>query len=459
MFLAAAALAVGCTPFGSGTSHAAGDRASQSVVSRSNPIVSNGRDFTADPAPLVVDNTLYILTGRDTAPSAVNDFLMPEWQMLVTRSEVTQARWTHYPHFVQPQQVFAWTTPGRAYAAQIVRGPDGRFYLYAPVMEASSTNRDRFAIGVAVANSPLGPWRDAHPDGPIVSQSYPVPNTIQNIDPTVFVDDDGRVYLHWGTFGRLKGVELSPGMTTFRGAPNDMTTLTGFFESPWMFKRRGVYYMAYAANNTSTSPLQYELLRPIDPLRATHELPRLRGCEEVRFQVQLGSAADSNSACIGRGIAKPSNSLASWASPTYTDGGKPNSVRSHLCSTKALFTARTLPGMSVTATFVVKTPERVWNLDHRASRHQRIQHALRDVVLLGVETRLVCYHERTEWLLLPSGGVLHAGLVVRRLGLWLQRPPPMRRRTRACCGRASGCRTTGSASRLSSSRSWGRTRW
>ncbi|ENZ94610.1 xylosidase [Xanthomonas fragariae] len=48
---------------------------------------------------------------------------------------------------------------------------------------------------MAVSDSPLGPWTDAHPQGPVVSQSVSGSNDIQNIDPTVLVDDDGRVYL------------------------------------------------------------------------------------------------------------------------------------------------------------------------------------------------------------------------------------------------------------------------
>ena len=90
---------------------------------------------------------------------------------------------------------------------------------------------------------------DAHPQGPVVSQSYPIANDIQNIDPTVMVDDDQRVYLYWGTFGRLKGVELAPEMVTMIGTPVDVRTLTGFFEAPWLFKRNGTYYLAYAGNN------------------------------------------------------------------------------------------------------------------------------------------------------------------------------------------------------------------
>lgn len=218
------------------------------IRATSNPILADGRDYTADPAPLVANGQLYIITGRDTAGPGVNDFKMPEWQMLVTSTDPMAGRWTHYPHLLRPEQVFKWAAPGRAYAAQIVLGPNGKFYLYAPVVYAAATTRDKFAIGVAVADSPLGPWIDAHPQGPVVSQSYPIANDIQNIDPTIFVDDDARAFLYWGTFGRLKGVELEPDMVTFKTTPIDVRTLNGFFEASWLFKRNGTYYMAYAAN-------------------------------------------------------------------------------------------------------------------------------------------------------------------------------------------------------------------
>lgn len=212
-----------------------------------NPILADGKHYTTDPAPLVADGKFYILTGRDTAPVGVNDFIMPEWQLLET-DDPTSGVWKHTPHFVRPEDVFKWATPARAYAAQMVKGPDGRFYLYAPVVQKSTTARDAFGIGVAVADQPQGPWTDAHPAGPIVSQTYPLANDIQNIDPTVLVDDDGRIYLYWGTFGRLKGVELERDMVTFKGRPVDVSSLTGFFEAPWIFKRKGAYYMIYAGN-------------------------------------------------------------------------------------------------------------------------------------------------------------------------------------------------------------------
>lgn len=214
-----------------------------------NPILSDGQYYSTDPAPIVVGDTLYILTGRDEAPPDVNDFIMNEWQVLATKDPAS-GDWLHYRHFLRPEQVFAWAAPGRAYAGQIIQGPDKRFYLYAPVLEANSKNPDGFAIGVAVSDSPLGPWTDAHPAGPVISQSVPEANSIQNIDPTPFVDDDGRVYLYWGTFGKLRGMELAADMVTPKSAELPVTSLTGFFEAAWLFKRKGTYYLAYAGNKT-----------------------------------------------------------------------------------------------------------------------------------------------------------------------------------------------------------------
>ena len=217
------------------------------IHSAGNPILSDGSFYSADPAMIAVGDTLYILTGRDLAPPDVNDFIMPEWELWATK-DVASKQWQLYPGFLRPEQVFAWATPGHAYAGQIVQGSDKRFYLYAPVEEANSHNADPFAIGVAVADSVLGPWTDAHPSGPIVSQSGPEPNHMQNIDPTVLVDRDGRVYMYWGTFGRLRGMELEADMVTPKGHEFSVTTLAGFFEASRIFRRGDTYYLLYADN-------------------------------------------------------------------------------------------------------------------------------------------------------------------------------------------------------------------
>lgn len=219
------------------------------VHSDHNPIVSDGSYYSTDPAPIVVGDTLYILTGRDEAPVGVNDFIMNEWQLLST-NDVESGDWKLYPHLLRPEKVFAWAAPARAYAGQIIQGSDRRYYLYAPVLQADCPDRDCFGVGVAVADSPLGPWVDAHPKGPIVSQSVPSHNDIQNIDPTIFIDDDSRVFLYWGTFGQLRAMELSADMITPKGPEVSVPGLKGFFEASWLFKRNGTYYLAYASNDT-----------------------------------------------------------------------------------------------------------------------------------------------------------------------------------------------------------------
>jgi hypothetical protein len=214
---------------------------------KGNPILADGSYYSADPAPVVVGDTLYILAGRDEAQPDENDFLMNEWQIFATK-DVASGNWTHYPHLMRPEQLFHWAAPGRAYAGQIVEGRDHRFYLYAPVAQATDKFHDPFGVGVAVADSPLGPWTDAHPSGPIVSQATPEASHIQNIDPTVMIDDDGHVYMYWGTFGQLLGVELAQDMVTPIGPMVHVSSLKGFFEAAWLFKRGKTYYMSYAAN-------------------------------------------------------------------------------------------------------------------------------------------------------------------------------------------------------------------
>ncbi|KAL1612202.1 hypothetical protein SLS60_000426 [Paraconiothyrium brasiliense] len=252
-----------------------GARAAITFQSTGNPILADGSYYSADPAPLVVNDTLYILAGRDQAAANVNDFVMNEWEIFSTNSATPAGgSWTLYPAIATPQSIFKWAAAGTAYAAQIVKGINGKFYLYAPVTEANSNNADKFAIGVSVCNqevsakiitfanrtqvavssNPLGPFTDAHPAGPILSQSIPSPgNNIQNIDPTVLVDDDGKVYIYYGTFGALRGYQLSSDMATTVGSVTTVNSLTGFFEAPWIMKRSGTYYMLYAANNAGAN--------------------------------------------------------------------------------------------------------------------------------------------------------------------------------------------------------------
>ncbi|XVV16911.1 family 43 glycosylhydrolase [Actinoplanes sp. CA-131856] len=219
---------------------------SNTFTHTSNPILADGSYYSADPAPLVAGDQLYIYTGHDEAGPTTNDFIMNEWGASRT-SDVASGEWTHFPSLMRPEAVFAWATPGRAYAGQVVQGPDGRYYWYVPVSERTSTAADKFAIGVAVSDSPTGPWTD-HIGGPLISQRTPTANDIQNIDPTILVEGQ-RVFVYWGTFGQLRFLEYQADMKTPVGTQRSIAAPTGYFEAPWLFKRNNTYYLAYAGNN------------------------------------------------------------------------------------------------------------------------------------------------------------------------------------------------------------------
>nr|UMZ45338.1 hypothetical protein [Paramyrothecium sp.] len=236
-------------------------RQSTSFTSTGNPILYDGSIYSADPAPLVVDNRLYILSGRDEAGATTNNFVMNEWMLFeTTNPNPAGGQWRLQRNVARPE-LFSWATSGSAYASQIVRGIDGRYYLYAPVQQRNGA-ADAFSIGVAVSSSPTGPFTDAHPSGPIISQRVPVSNNIHNIDPTVYVDTAAnRVFLYWGSFNNLRGIELATDMVTTKGSIVTVNTLTGFFEAPWLTKRGSTYYLLYAANNAGSgspcSPTSY----------------------------------------------------------------------------------------------------------------------------------------------------------------------------------------------------------
>ncbi|OBT67669.1 hypothetical protein VE03_03556 [Pseudogymnoascus sp. 23342-1-I1] len=207
-------------------------RQTTTFTSTGNPILADGSIYSADPAPIVLNDTVYILSGRDEAGATENGFVMNGWQIFEGQSPDPRGGTQ-----VQPTRVrlFKATTENSTCA---------------PVTQANSATSDPFAIGVAVSSDILGPFTDAHPSGPIISQSLPSPgNTIQNIDPTVLVDTDGRVFIYFGTFGQLMGYELESDMVTIKGSVTTVDSLTGFFEAPWLMKRDSTYYMLYAANN------------------------------------------------------------------------------------------------------------------------------------------------------------------------------------------------------------------
>ncbi|WP_343060026.1 family 43 glycosylhydrolase [Micromonospora jinlongensis] len=203
-----------------------------------NPIVQH--IYTADPAPLVHNGRVYLYTGHDEDGSTY--FTMREWRVW---SSADMVNWTDHGSPMS-LSTFAWAD-ANAWAGQVI-ARNGKFYWYVPVRQRSN---GQMVIGVGVADSPTGPFRDAI-GRPLVGNN--------EIDPSVFIDDDGQAYLYWGNPG-LWYVKLNSDMISYSGSATRITLTTAGFgtrtgnasrptlyeEGPWVFKRNGLYYNVFAA--------------------------------------------------------------------------------------------------------------------------------------------------------------------------------------------------------------------
>jgi arabinoxylan arabinofuranohydrolase len=203
--------------------------ASGTTCRADNPVVQT--KFTADPAPVVVGDTVYLITSHDEDDA--RGFHMLDWQCYSTKDMVN---WTDHGA-IASLATFPWAAQNNdAWAPQMVER-DGKFYLYVPI---SARGNPKNVIAVAVADNPLGPYKDAL-GKPLVDRGNGY------IDPTVFVDDDGQAYLYFGNPNAWY-VKLNNDMVSYSGA---VVKADGkprnYQEGPWFYKRNGHYYLAYAS--------------------------------------------------------------------------------------------------------------------------------------------------------------------------------------------------------------------
>jgi hypothetical protein len=199
------------------------------VCQADNPVVQTC--FTADPAPMVYSNTVYLYTSHDEDDA--KGFHMLDWKCYSTTDMVN---WTDHGS-IASLAIFPWAKQDNdAWAPQCIER-DGKFYLYVPI---SVPGWPKNVIAVAVADNPLGPFKDAL-GHPLVDKANGY------IDPTVFVDDDGQGYLYFGN-PNAWFVKLNTDMTSYSG---EVVKADGkprsYQEGPWIYKRNGHYYLAYAS--------------------------------------------------------------------------------------------------------------------------------------------------------------------------------------------------------------------
>lgn len=217
--------------------------------------------YGGDPAAFVEGDTLWLYTGHDVA--ADENYSIPEYLCYSTKD---LKNWTYHGVVMKMTDV-SWGDNNAAWAAQVTKYGD-KYYMY--FCSWDKTDAVRQSIGVAVADSPAGPFIDK--GTPIVKGSATTDETSEwnDIDPTVWIEKDDKGvehrYLAWGN-GRYYICELNEDMVSVKDLDGDGKITMGakadirsqspvsanYTEAPWLYRRKdkdgnptGKYYLFYA---------------------------------------------------------------------------------------------------------------------------------------------------------------------------------------------------------------------
>jgi beta-xylosidase len=199
------------------------------IIAAQNPIVPPGV-YIADPsAHQWNDGTMYVYGSRDESPEYY-------------------CSWSH--DVISSSDLMTWDIFKNSFASKgegdqvpysndNLYAPDcqyknGNYYLYYCLANNTATE------GVAISKLPNGPFMKGTN---IRLAGY------NEIDPCVFIDDDGQAYYIWGQFN-AKMAKLNPDMMSIDSSTIKANVITEkehyFHEGGYMVKRNGIYYFVYA---------------------------------------------------------------------------------------------------------------------------------------------------------------------------------------------------------------------
>ena len=226
----------------------------------SNPLV---RDcYTADPAPMVsTDGRLYVYCGHDECfedkpgYEGKYGFNITEWLCYSTEDMKT---WTDHGVIMKPTD-FSWAI-GEAWASQVMEY-EGKYYFFVSTQCGDPNCK---AIGVAVSDTPDGPFKDAI-GKPLVTDEMTDngPRGWWNdFDPTIMVDDDGTPWLCWGN-GTCFLAPLKHNLIELAG-PITIIPMENYVEGPWLYKRGEHYYNVYASMGQALETISYAMAPSVE---------------------------------------------------------------------------------------------------------------------------------------------------------------------------------------------------
>ena len=236
-------------------------------VAAQNPIIRD--QFTADPTARVFNNKVYLYPSHDIMPPAGQrqDWFCMEDYHVFSSENLTD--WTDHGMIVTQNKV-PWVRPNSysMWAPDCVER-NGKYYFYFP--SAPAEGRGGFAVGVAIADKP---------EGPFIPEPEPIKG-INGIDPCVLQASDGNAYIFWGN-GRC--AKLKPNMKeladdnpkeTVKWGNREME-MVGVHclkdlpnrqaEGPFAFEYNGNYYLTYPYVRENTEVLGYAMSKnPMGP--------------------------------------------------------------------------------------------------------------------------------------------------------------------------------------------------
>lgn len=230
-----------------------------------NPFLSG--QFAADPTARVFNNKVYVYPSHDivpptsqsaTATSGQEGTLRQDWFCMADYhvfSSENLTDWTDHGVILSQENV-PWGNPtGYSMWAPDCVEKNGKYYFYFPNAPKGSRG---FAVGVATADSP---------EGPFTCEPEPIKG-IFGIDPCVLTDNDGQDYIYWSGMG-IRGARLKPNMKELDGDSKVMEGLPeGFKEGPFVFRRGDWYYLTFpwVRKEGGTETLAYAMSKsPLGP--------------------------------------------------------------------------------------------------------------------------------------------------------------------------------------------------
>ena len=228
-----------------------------STLQAQNPVIRD--QFTADPTARVFNGKVYIYPSHDI-PSPIDRlkewFCMADYHVF---SSTNLTDWTDHGviltqnkvPWVQPDSYSMWA-PDCVYK-------DGKYYFYFPSTPQGEGRRG-FSIGVAIADSP---------EGPFTPEAEPIKG-VGGIDPCVLIDTDGEAYIYWSGRG-ISVAKLKPNMKELASEPMQIQGLPdGFKEGPYAFKHNNKYYLTFPWVQDKTETLAYAMAdSPMGPFTFT----------------------------------------------------------------------------------------------------------------------------------------------------------------------------------------------